>query len=242
MLIIPVVDLFGRQVVHARRGTRTHYRPITSGLCKSSDPLEVVKCLIDRTQARVLYCADLAALQGVGDQHVRIGELARLWPDVQFWVDSGAFLAGQSSLLRQYDNVVTVFGTESYRTITQLNAEMSTLNPDACVLSLDFMHGQLLGPHEILKTPDRWPLRVIVMSLDHVGAETGPCFSLLEKTLHLGGDRAIFAAGGVRGNADLDTLRNLGVRGALVASALHTGSRTPELCNQRDCMGLKRDD
>ena len=46
VLVVPVIDLMGGQVVHARRGDRSNYRPLESALARSSDPLEVVRALL----------------------------------------------------------------------------------------------------------------------------------------------------------------------------------------------------
>ncbi len=40
MILIPVIDLMQGQVVRAVRGDRGSYRPIVSGLCAGSDPVE----------------------------------------------------------------------------------------------------------------------------------------------------------------------------------------------------------
>ena len=44
---------------------------------------------------------------------------------------------------------------------------------------------------------------------------------LLQKILALKTDQNIYAAGGVRGLDDLITLKNIGVHGVLIATALH---------------------
>ena len=44
--IIPVIDLMGGVVVHARSGERDSYRPLTSPLAASAEPAEVVRGLL----------------------------------------------------------------------------------------------------------------------------------------------------------------------------------------------------
>ena len=48
MQVIPVIDLSGGRVVHARRGQRELYQPLRSNLCVGSEPLAVVEGLMRR--------------------------------------------------------------------------------------------------------------------------------------------------------------------------------------------------
>ena len=68
-----------------------------------------------------------------------------------------------------------------------------------------------------------WPSRVVVMTLDRVGANAGPDIERLKDIVSRAQGRRIYAAGGVRDRADLDAIRKIGVAGVLVASALHSG-------------------
>jgi phosphoribosylformimino-5-aminoimidazole carboxamide ribotide isomerase len=68
-----------------------------------------------------------------------------------------------------------------------------------------------------------WPPRIILMTLDRVGTGAGPDFDALAALVQRARGRAVFAAGGVRGEDDLARLRGIGVAGVLVATALHDG-------------------
>jgi uncharacterized protein related to proFAR isomerase len=63
-ILVPVVDLLGGQVVHARRGERSQYQPIRSPLCPGSDLLPLARALRQASGSALLYAADLDALQG----------------------------------------------------------------------------------------------------------------------------------------------------------------------------------
>src|SRR5690606_40358176 len=84
-------------------------------------------------------------------------------------------------------------------------------------LSLDFARDDFLGPVELLQQPELWPQRVIAMNLDRVGSNGGPDTVLL-RTLRSSA-QALYAAGGVRNETDLQTLAAGGIAGALIASA-----------------------
>ncbi len=59
--VIPVIDILNGIVVHAVRGKRQEYRPLTSILCKSVEPLEVAKAF-KALGFSELYIADLDAI------------------------------------------------------------------------------------------------------------------------------------------------------------------------------------
>ncbi|MGB1881793.1 MAG: HisA/HisF-related TIM barrel protein, partial [Gammaproteobacteria bacterium] len=60
-------------------------------------------------------------------------------------------------------------------------------------------------------------------NLSHVGGILGPDLVGLEQLLEKAAGRQVIAAGGVRGQTDLQSLANLGVSAVLVGSALHDG-------------------
>lgn len=92
------------------------------------------------------------------------------------------------------------------------------------ILSLDFRHGSFLGDQKLLRHTANWPDRVILMSLDKVGSDTGPDierFTSIHKKFSTG---SIYLAGGVRNAEDLALLSDTSVAGVLIASALHNKS------------------
>ena len=95
------------------------------------------------------------------------------------------------------------------------------------MLSLDFRGDDFLGPAELLTEASLWPRRLIVMTLARVGSGAGPDLERLASVAARAGDRAIFAAGGVRGADDVAALAKAGIAGALVSTALHDGRLAP---------------
>ena len=55
-----------RGLVHAKAGERDHYRPLVSRLALSSEPLDVVRGLLELHPFRSLYIADLDAIRKQG--------------------------------------------------------------------------------------------------------------------------------------------------------------------------------
>jgi phosphoribosylformimino-5-aminoimidazole carboxamide ribotide isomerase len=91
------------------------------------------------------------------------------------------------------------------------------------ILSLDFRGDVFQGPQAILDDPELWPAHLIIMTLARVGSDAGPDFARLTAIKNRAEGRAIYAAGGLRDAQDLRLLQAAGVRGVLVASALHDG-------------------
>jgi len=223
MEVIPVIDLKGGQVVHARAGDRDSYRPIATPLSKSARPDDVVSGLLRLFPFRRLYVADLDAIAGQGDHDAVLGDLAVAHPGLDLWVDNGAGTLAAASAWLGRDIGHVVLGSESQAGTEAIGA---LRGHSRVVLSLDLRGDAFQGPAAILGDTGLWPARVIVMTLARVGARKGPDVERLATILGRAPDRHVYAAGGVRSVADLTRLAELGAAGALVATALHAGRIT----------------
>jgi HisA/HisF family protein len=217
--IIPVLDLKHGHVVRARAGDRANYFPIVSPLAAGSAPQDILAGLLRVAKFRSLYVADLDAITGEGDHRAALGVLARAAPGLEIWVDGGYATAAAGRL----PGIVPVFGSETLRDATELEAAAEIFGAAGFVLSLDYRGGRFVGPPEVECDVALWPGRIILMTLDRVGADRGPEIEGLVALKARAGSRGVFAAGGVRGADDLDALVANGISGALVATALHDG-------------------
>lgn len=220
MLLIPVIDLMQGQVVRAVRGDRQSYRPITSRLCAGSDPVTVATALCRLCGSQRLYAADLDALLGGALQTGVLREILAALPDIELWLDGGFTEPAAAAALRgalgpQADRVVPVFGSESLRTVQGL--------PPEAILSLDRRDGLRLDPAGCWDAPQHWPRRVIVMTLERVGANAGPDLETLRAVQQRSPGTQLIGAGGIRDAADLQQADAAGAHAWLVASALHDG-------------------
>jgi phosphoribosylformimino-5-aminoimidazole carboxamide ribotide isomerase len=222
VLIVPVIDLMGGQVVHARRGDRANYRPLRSALTASSAPLEVVAALLAIAPFPAVYAADLDAIMGRGEHREVVLGLTRRFPALSIWLDAGFSDAPQLAHWTSARQVVPVIGSETLPSLGAL-AGLLVAAPQA-VLSLDMRGTQPLGPPELFGDPQSWPHNVIVMTLDRVGAGQGPAFERLHATRAQAPGKNVIAAGGVRDAHDLDRLEAMGVHAVLLASAIHDAS------------------
>ncbi|MBK1842727.1 histidine biosynthesis protein, HisA-like protein [Azospirillum sp. YIM B02556] len=221
MDIVPVIDLLGGQVVHAKRGERDRYRPIESALTPGSAPQDIVAALLALQPFRACYVADLDAIRGNGDHRATVAALQARWPAVAFWIDAG--LATPDDCRRWLDAGLRhlVIGSESQTDGTTLEAALALTGEDRVALSLDVRQGEALGPAALHEDAGRWPARVIAMTLDRVGSGEGPDLDRIAALAARRPGVRVWGAGGVRDAADLDALAAHGTDAVLVASALH---------------------
>lgn len=225
MKLIPVLDLKSGQVVHARRGDRDAYRPVETPLCRGSGPVDVCRGLLGLHPFTTIYVADLDSIEGTGSNEAVIAELRAAFPDVEFWVDAGFSAAEVQDWLQDHEGAL-VLGSESQTDVYVVAALVAGAFL-RMILSLDFRGDEFLGPPQLILRADLWPRRVIVMTLARVGGGDGPDYDRLGEIMgqirEENRNIQVIAAGGVRHVDDLNLLRDRGVSGVLLASALFDG-------------------
>ncbi len=237
MEIIPVIDLKRGQVVRARLGRREEYRPIETPLARTSDPVDVVRGLISLHPFQTLYLADLDAIEATGDNDDALRRVKAAFPDLTLWIDNGlrTLEVARTRLDARWGDLV--LGSESQQGLQMMRA----LAGDAhIVLSLDFRGEAFQGPPELLADPGLWPRRVIAMTLARVGSGAGPDIGRLAMLRAFAPDCMLYAAGGVRDIADIQTLAAAGIAGALVATSLHDGRLGPREIALAQALGVRR--
>jgi HisA/HisF family protein len=230
MRIVPVLDLKGGIVVHARRGRRAEYGPLRSPLVDGCEPVAVARALCAACRTRRLYVADLDALAGGPVDEATLAALASV---SEPWVDAGATTPERAAALQRAGAARNVLGTESLGPGVEL--EPSATRP--LVLSVDLREGRLIspdpelagrGPAAAAPLARRLGVReALVIDLARVGSGSGPPLDAVAELAAVLPGVAIYAGGGVRGDADLRALESAGAAGALVATALHEGRLMP---------------
>ncbi len=223
MHIIPVIDLKQGLVVHAKLGNRDNYQPIKSVLCQSPDIVSVINSFLKLFPFSIFYIADLDAITRQGNNGDLVGNVLKLFPETVFWIDSGYPLYDNG--FRQYENYLPVLGSESFQ--DEQIAELSKFDR-RFILSLDYSATGEMGAKSLFLKETFWPEHIIVMSLPRVGSNLGPDIGLLTAHRKKYPDKQIIAAGGVRNSDDLTALDHIGIRHALIASALHNGMLSAE--------------
>ena len=220
MQIIPVIDLLDGTVVHAKKGDRKNYHAIQSLISDSSKPLDIVAALLKYHPFKQLYIADLNAIQKTGSNNLEvIRSIAQQHPGLELWIDAGINNTPELALWADC-NFNVILGSENFSDLDNYINIRKHLNSNF-VLSLDFMPDGYHGPQELLHNAEHWPENVILMSLSFVGANLGSDLGLVEKFRQYSQQHNLYSAGGVRNADDLRRLKQAGIYGALIASALH---------------------
>jgi phosphoribosylformimino-5-aminoimidazole carboxamide ribotide isomerase len=223
MEVIPVLDLKGGIVVHARMGMRSAYAPIETPLSPTSEPNNVARGLLSIFPFKAFYVADLDAIEGGGDNTAALKALRAEFPDLAFWVDAGTADLRSAKAWLEAGLGHLVLGSE-----TQRDSELirHLCRDERIILSLDYRGDAFLGPTSLLHDVDAWPREIIVMALARVGSASGPDVNLLANIKLRAVGRQVYAAGGVRDANDLASLARTGISGALIATSLHNGKLT----------------
>lgn len=231
MDVIPVLDLRGGIVVHARKGERASYLPLHSELVTGCRPEAVLPALLAAVAtatgkpAPAVYVADL---DGIVDRHPQwpLLEVLRAASPVPLWVDAGlGSAAAAMDVVRR--GMVPVVGSESLQHTNALVEIAQVLSRDTWLLSLDADGTSARDPGGSLLRSELWPARVIAMDLTRVGSTAGVPSPWLLRCMAAAPDRHWIAAGGVRHSDDLIALTHSGAQAALVATALHTRTLSP---------------
>jgi phosphoribosylformimino-5-aminoimidazole carboxamide ribotide isomerase len=220
--IIPVIDLKHGQVVHARRGDRASYAALASTICSDAVPLHVAAALIEFCSPRRIYIADLDAISGAGEHLDQIAAIQRAHPNIELWLDAGFRAQQHIEPLASHLSFVPVIGSETLPDVETFE-QMIAHNPDA-VVSLDFRGEMLMGPPDLLYHLAGKARRLLHLNLKHVGSSAGPDLAGIDALRKHALEAQIYCGGGVRNMDDLRQLDRMGVRGALLATALHDGS------------------
>jgi HisA/HisF family protein len=229
MRIVPVLDLKGGIVVHARRGRRDEYAPLRSPLLEGCEPVAVARTLCALCRTSVVYVADLDAIAGAPVDEVALAALSTV---AKPWVDAGATTAEAAAALHRAGVARNVVGTESL----EPGAAVDPSGSPPLVLSVDLRDGRLISPDPLLAGREPTaavPLaralnahELLVIDLARVGSGSGPPLDAVAELAAALPTAAIYAGGGVRDDADLRALEAAGATGALVATALHEGRLT----------------
>ena len=235
MKIIPVLDILGGVAVHAIRGRRKEYQPLKSVLCASTDPVDVAAAL-KALGFGELYVADLDAITGRQPHFSLFNKIANKM-GLELMVDAGITdLKKAEKLLKSHVSKV-IIGTETLPSAIFVAEALDSFGSEKIIVSLDLMGtriissfklGRLAEPMTFLQELEELGVsQIIVLDLAKVGSGEGINLAFLREVLR-SIEAEVFVGGGVRDVKDLVELKDLGVFGVLVATALHLGKISPE--------------
>jgi phosphoribosylformimino-5-aminoimidazole carboxamide ribotide isomerase len=228
--VIPVIDVLNGITVHAVRGKRKEYLPLKTVLTDSVDPLEVAQAFKALGFAE-LYLADLDAILGKQPNLQLYSQIA-CKTGLKLMVDAGVTDIQTGKTLLDNEVSKVIIGTETLKTRTFIQNAIRQFGKDRIIVSLDLKDKQVLtnpdfdGPTDPFKLLEEFRAmgvsEYIVLDLTRVGSGEGVNKVFLKQALILFGG-GVYVGGGVRNIEDLLELKNLGVSGVILATALHSG-------------------
>ncbi|WP_321430318.1 HisA/HisF-related TIM barrel protein [uncultured Methanolobus sp.] len=233
--IIFVLDIFNKTVVHAQGGDRSEYKPIhfSSHICNTSDATQIVGTV----KPAEVYIADLNLLENIGKREKNFDIIQAVAESAKVMLDPGVTSVSETEDVMDIVQTV-ILGTEtaSLETIK----EASRLYPGRVSVSIDKKHGKILTndptmpdePLKIVELLNDYELAdIIILDLDRVGTSSGVDSQFLSKIVSISRHNVLLG-GGVSNMEDIKTLEDIGIKGALVATALHNGSIPLEMVRQ----------
>jgi phosphoribosylformimino-5-aminoimidazole carboxamide ribotide isomerase len=232
--IIPVLDILNGIVVRGVAGEREKYKPVSGIIANNSDPLTIASAFHTLFSFDEIYIADLDAITRKGNNLGKIKEIKEQ-TGMNILLDFGVRSLDDIERLIQSDIDSVVVATETMNDFDTLSSAINKY-PKHVIGSLDLKKGMLVSTNpKIAKTnpiemarkfEDNGLSRLIVLEMSLVGTSLGPIHNVLVKVCEET-EMRIVAGGGVRYQQDLVDLYNIGVKEALVATALHKGNIKP---------------
>jgi phosphoribosylformimino-5-aminoimidazole carboxamide ribotide isomerase len=237
--IIPVIDVLGGRVVHAVRGRRKEYQPLKSTLCASTDPVDVAAAL-KALGFGELYVADLDAITR-GQANFSIFKNIADKTGLELMVDAGIDTLKKAKRVLESHVSKVIIGTETLPSASLVAEAIRLFGSEKVVVSLDLMGNRIISGFELgaLKDPvallrefqEAGVSQIIVLDLCRVSSGEGVNVPFLREVLR-NIKVNVYAGGGVRDIEDLMELKDIGVFGVLLATALHSGKISPEELKQ----------
>ena len=221
--IIFVLDILNGSVVHAVKGERSKYKPIQdSMICDSPDPFETISAV----KPRELYIADLDNIQDIGDNFEIIKKISG---KTKTMVDIGVTNMDDVQKCAEIADTV-IIGTEtaSFEVIEYAAIQF----PGRINVSIDMKNGSVLTkdktmevrPEDLVRRLNEIGIKdIIMLDLGKVGTSAGIDEIFLKMIAEIS-THDILVGGGIKNFEDIETLRQLGIGGALAATALHKGN------------------
>jgi phosphoribosylformimino-5-aminoimidazole carboxamide ribotide isomerase len=182
-----------------------------------------------------VYIADLDAIEGRAPQAALVRSLMSATESV--WLDAGVASVAEADRALEGGVERVIVGLETLPSFDVLESICKHVGSCRVVFSLDLRDGVAISSVEQLRsyTADDLAARaadagvsaVIVLDLARVGADCGVDTNLLARIRSSARGVDVYAGGGVRDAVDLEHVRRIGCRGALVASALLDGQLAP---------------
>ena len=213
MKLIPAIDLKDNKVVLASGGNRSDYKPLTTYLSPTSDPIKFIDYLISIHNFNTIYLADLDSIENYGTNSKLIDSILERYKNIRFIIDNGVREFSQINRYKS-ENYIQIIATESYKDYKSL------LNKrfNSYILSLDHSKGKVLSKNKDYMLIN--PKKVISMSLNNIGSNHGPNKDNLITTKKIYPLSNIIVSGGIRNNNDIEKLKKKEIKEVILLTAI----------------------
>jgi phosphoribosylformimino-5-aminoimidazole carboxamide ribotide isomerase len=234
MRIIPVIDLWNSQTVHAVKGERKHYKPVQSILCASSDPVEIASAFRKRLGLNEIYIADLNAIRHADSvRHRSIVKTLCSWENTDILLDAGIADPRSATFWMETGIRKVVIGSETLTSLEDLEKIAKAIGQQRVAFSLDTRNGKTLSKcrelvdlsplHALERIHNLGFREVLLLDLSRVGSGYGANLPLTAEVRARFPEMIVLVGGGITGIEEMKTIQSLGVGGVLVATVLHQG-------------------
>jgi phosphoribosylformimino-5-aminoimidazole carboxamide ribotide isomerase len=245
MKIIPVLDILNGKVVHAKAGKRNLYRPLKSPMFSTACPLDVIYKL-EEMGFKELYLADLDSILN-NQTNFSLLDQIRDTSKIELMVDAGVTTRDLANQLFLKNVKKVIIGTETLKSIKFLKDAINFFGKNRIIVSLDLIDNKILNkfnlknqnePLTFLRSlKDLNVSEIIVLDLTRVGSKRGVNNRLVKKILEES-DFRIIIGGGIKDTSELIELRQMGVYGALLATALYSNTITVSNLKQKSFLTI----
>ena len=226
--LIPAVDVVGTEAVRLRQGD------FDAVVAQAGDPVE----LVARFAAARPPLVHVVDLDGARTGRIRpdlVGRLAAAASPTLVQASGGIRSPADAEALLNAGAARVVVGTAALESPATL-AELASALEERLVVAVDAREGRVavagwsrmteLAPDELAeRCAEAGVRRLLCTAIERDGTMAGPDLALLGRVRDRSG-LPVLAAGGVRGEDDLDALAALGLEGAVVGRALLEGRVT----------------
>jgi phosphoribosylformimino-5-aminoimidazole carboxamide ribotide isomerase len=238
MQIIPIMDIYNQVVVLLKRTGPQKYYPLESILVDNVHPLSVLQAFREKLGAQTFYITDLNARHREGNNFKIIKEMSTV-RGITLLVDAGVGTAKAAQRLLQTGVTKVVIGTKYLDSMNEAKKIIDTIGVENVIFAVemeqyqtyaDSLEVKKLRPLEFIHRLWDFGLRdFIVLELSALGTAQGVQTTLLE-FLHTIIEQfkgiSLITGGGIRNIQDLVALRDIGISGVLIGTALHKGTLT----------------
>lgn len=218
-----VIDILKGRVVHAIKGVRENYYPVKdSKICSSADPVEMVSAV----RPAEVYIADLDRLSNSGSNFEAIRKISGIAGTM---VNIGIREKEDiEKCMAIADTVILSTEASSF----EIMKYASLHHPGRTSITIDIKNGVVLTddkdlkkkPEELVKLLNELKIRdIVIIDLSKVGSSEGINREFLRAVRKISNHDILFG-GGIKGMDDIQILKEIGINGALVATAVHNGS------------------